>query len=416
MALAAPVMDLIRNFILRVTTLALVGLVSLTVKGATVEEQQKLAAANNGFAFRLLKEISRCEPGKNIFISPYSAATVLQMVCNGAEGQTRREMQRVLGTTGFSQDALNAVCRECQNSLDNQGTNVLLAVANSIWYRHSIAVKPEFMSRNQQFFSATVQGLNFDDPRSVEIINGWASEKTQGKISKVADGIIDPMTQLFLANAVCFKGKWLEPFKAKETRDRPFQLNQGRQVKVPMMEQMRTFTYRKGTGYQAVRLAYEGWQLGLYIFLPDPKSSPENLLGTMSGETWQKVTEPGFGEREGTVALPKFKLEYGVELKKPLMAMGMIAAFGKADLSRISDDPLFVSAVRQRAFVEVNEEGTEAAAVTAATVNSYGIVTDPPKPFQMIVDRPFFFLIHDTVTHTILFMGVVYDPGASSRG
>jgi serpin B len=150
----------------------------------------------------------------------------------------------------------------------------------------------------------------------------------------------------------------------------------------------------------------------MYVFLPDPGSSPEKLIGIMNGDTWQRVTEPGFERREGTVVLPRFKVEYGVELKEPLKALGMRAAFGKADFSGISDGTPFISAVRQRTFVEVNEEGTEAAAVTMAPTE-LSMPMNPPKPFQMIVDRPFLFLIEDQATRTILFMGVVYDPGTA---
>lgn len=401
------------NLIAPLTIIAAIVAMPVGVRCAPSEAQQKLAAANNGFAFRLLKEISKEQPGKNIFISPYSAATVLQMVENGAEGQTKQEMQRVLGTTGFSEEVLNAANRDCQRSINNQGTNVVLTTANSIWYRKGIAIKPGFMACNQQFFNATVQDVDFDDPRSVQVIDSWASEKTQGRIKGIADGMINPATELFLANAVYFKGKWLEPFEAKNTKERPFYFRQGRQGKVPMMEQTRTFTYRKGTGYQAVRLPYEGWRLALYLFLPDPNSNPEKLLEIMTGDAWQRVTEPGFSEREGTVVFPKFKIEYGVELKRPLMALGMASCFGKADFSRISDNPLFISAVRQKAFVEVNEEGTEAAAVTGVAMEKLDIATEPPKPFRMIVDRPFLFLIHDAETKMILFIGIIQDPAAS---
>jgi serpin B len=151
----------------------------------------------------------------------------------------------------------------------------------------------------------------------------------------------------------------------------------------------------------------------MYVFLPDADSSPDKLIRIMTGDTWQRVTEPGFNKREGTVVLPRFKLEYGVELTRPLKALGMRAAFGKADFSGIADLDLFISAVRQQAFVQVNEEGTEAAAVTAMA-QSNGIEMKPPKPFQMIMDRPFLFLIEDQQTKTVLLMGVVYDPGASS--
>ena len=392
---------------------AVLCLLGFGLHAASPVDQQKLASANIGFAFKLLKQLAKDQPGNNIFISPYSASTVLQMACNGAGGQTKTDMQQVLGTTGLAAEALNAANKECDRAINSQGTNVVLTAANAIWYRKGTPVKPAFISCNQQYFGATVDALDFDDPRSIGIMNAWASEKTHGKINGIADGLINPLTELVLANAVYFKGKWEEPFEVKNTKDRVFHLRAGRQKKVPMMEQTRKFSYRRGSGYQAVRLPYQGWALGMYVFLPDAGSSPEKLIGIMNGDTWQRVTQPGFSEREGTVVLPRFKLEYGVELKGPLKALGMRAAFGKADFSGISDRDLFVSAVRQRTFVEVNEEGTEATAVTMLNIQSTGPSTRP-KPFEMIVDRPFLFLIEDQQTRTILFMGMVYDPGASS--
>lgn len=375
-------------------------------------DQQKLASANAGFAFKLLKELTKEQPGTNIFISPFSASSALQMVCNGAAGQTKVEMAQVLETTGFQQDGLNEANRVVDKSLNGGNTNVILTTANAIWYRKGTPVKPEFIACNQQFFGATVDALNFDDPHSIDIMNAWAKEKTYGRINGIANGPIDPLTELFLANAVYFKGKWDVPFEIKNTKDRAFHLRGGRQKKVPMMEQARQFMYRQGTGYQAVRLPYQGWNLAMYVFLPNANSSPEKLLGILNGDKWQRVTEPGFSEREGTVVLPRFKIECGVELKQPLKALGMRAAFAKADFSGISAVPLFVSAIRQQTFVEVNEEGTEAVAVTEMTIAA-GIEMNPPKPFEMIVDRPFLFLIVDEQTGTILFIGVVFNPGAA---
>jgi serine protease inhibitor len=386
-------------------------LIGLHHAAASPADQQKLASANNGFAFKLLKQLAQDQPGTNIFISPSSASTVLQMVCNGAGGQTKVEMQQVLGTTGLQPDALNQANSDFDDSLNKVNTNVVLTTANAIWYRQGTPVKPAFIACNQQFFGATVDALDFNDPRSIDVMNTWASEKTHGRIKRIADGMINPLTDLLLANAVYFKGKWEVPFEMKSTKDRVFHLRGGGQKKLPMMEQARKFTYRRGTGYQAVRLPYQGWNLAMYVFLPDPGSSPEKLLGIMNGDTWERVTEPGFSERQGTVVLPRFKLEYGVELKQPLKALGMKAAFAtNADFSGISSQPLHVEAVRQRTFVEVNEEGTEAAAVTAVALKSMGIEMNPPKPFEMIVDRPFLFLIEDKQTKTILFMGVMFDP------
>jgi serpin B len=385
-------------------------LLGFGLHAASPVDQQKLASANIGFAFRLLRQLAKDQPGTNIFISPSSASTVLQMACNGAGGQTKTEMQQVLGTTGLAAEALNAANKECDRAINSQGTNIVLTAANAIWYRKGTPIKPAFISCNQQFFGATVDALDFDDLRSVGIMNAWASEKTRGKINGIADGLINPLTELVLANAVYFKGRWVVPFDVQSTKDRVFHLSAGRQKKAPMMEQTRKFSYRRGSGYQAVRLPYQGWTLAMYVFLPDVGSSPEKLIGIMNGDAWQRVTEPGFRDREGTVVLPKFKLEYGMELKEPLKALGMRAAFDKADFSGISDRGQFVSAVRQKAFVELNEEGTEAAAATVAATE-LGIDMNPPKPFQMIVDRPFLFLIEDRQTSMILFMGVVYDPG-----
>jgi len=384
------------------------------VHGASPADQQTLASADIGFAFKLLKQIARAQPGGNVCISPYSASSVVQMASTGAGGQTKLEMAQVLGTTGMAPDALLAGIRDVSRSLNSGSTSVVLAAANALWYRQGTPMKPEFVARSQEFFGATVDALDFNDPRSVAIVNAWAKEKTRGRIPAIADGLIDPATDLFLANAVYFKGKWEVPFEMKLTKDRVFHLRRGRERKLPMMEQTRRFAYRRGTGYQAVRLPYQGWSVAMYVFLPDDGSSPEKLLSILSGDTWQRVTEPGFNERQGTVVLPRLKLEYRVELKEPLHALGMKAAFGKADFSGMSTRPLFISAVRQRTFVEVNEEGTEAAAVTGMPVPSMAIAMNPPKPFQMIVDRPFLFLIEDKQTRTILFMGVVFNPGGSS--
>jgi serpin B len=371
------------------------------------------AAANAAFAFKLLHQLAQDQPRANILISPFGASTVLQMACNGAGGQTKTEIQQVLGTGNLQPADLARANKQLTQSLNAPGTNVVLSIANAIWCRAGTRIKPDFLAANQQSFDATIAALDFNDPRSVQTMNAWVAQKTHGKINAIADGMIRPLTELFLANAVYFKGKWLEPFDPKTTRERPFHLSGSAQKKLPMMEQSRKFTYRRGTGYQAVRLEYQGCSLAMYLFLPDPDSSPQKFLSIMTGDKWQRVARPGFAERQGMVVLPKFRARYSVELNQPLIAMGMRAAFGKADFSGISDDPLFISAVRQRAFVEVNEEGTEAAAVTGLAMELSAPEPNPPKPFEMILDRPFLFLIEDSNSAAILFMGVIFDPPAA---
>jgi len=372
---------------------------------------QPLATSYNGFAFKLLNQLVKEQPSTNISISPYSVATALQVVENGAAGKTKTEMQQILGTNGLLSADVNAANKEIAQSLMNGNANVTLIIANAIWYRSGVPVKPAFIAATKQFYDAEVSALNFADPHSVDVINEWASDKTQGKIRRMADGMIDPTdTRLFLADAVYFKGKWTSPFAVKETKNRPFYLRGGGQKMIPMMTQTRTLAYRQGSGYQAVRLPYVGENLAMYVFLPDSGSSPENILGTLSGDTWQRDIKPGFRSTEGTIVLPKFMIEYSVELKRPLQSLGMKAAFdpSTADLSGIGAG-LFISAARQKTFVEVNEEGTEAAAVTGVGV-SLTALKRPATPFQMIVDRPFLFMIEDRRTRTVLFVGVLLDP------
>ena len=389
----------------------LVGLIGFSAFAQ--QDTEKLAAANNGFAFDLLKQIAKEQPDKNIFISPYSVSTALQMAGNGAAGQTKMEMEQVLDTSGISTAALNEAGKVAAGLLDSKDTNLVLTTANALWYRQGAAVKPGFIEANQKFFQSTVKPLDFGDSRAAEAeINQWASDQTHGRINGIADGMITPYTDLILANAIYFKGKWEDPFDMKLTKERPFHPAAGAEKNLPMMEMSKTFTYRKGSGYQAVRLPYMGGDLAMYVFLPDPGSSPAKLLQIMNGDKWRRVTMPGFSEHDGFVALPKFKMENTLELNHPLEALGMKTAFDdkKADFSGMFSDRHHISEVRQKAFVEVSEEGTEAAAVTAIAVQSEGMIMNPSKPFEMIVDRPFLFAIVDARSEMILFMGVIFDP------
>src|ERR1017187_8817632 len=380
---------------------------------AAESDLSKLAAANNTFAFKLLKQLTTEQPAASIFVSPYSAATALQMAANGAGGQTKTEMQQVLETTGIPADALNAASKAAGDLLNPKDTNVILTTANALWYRQSAQIKSSFVEANQKFFSSTVKALDFGNVPAAEAeINQWASDQTHGRITGIANGMIDPIyTDLVLANAIYFKGKWLDPFDAKLTKERPFHPASGVAKNLPMMEMSKKFTYRKGSGYQAVRLPYMGYDLAMYVFLPDPGSSPAKLLQILNGDTWRRVTMPGFSGHDGQMVLPKFKLENTFEMNKPLVALGMKSAFNqtKADFSRMFSDLHYISEVRQKAFVEVSEEGTEAAAVTAMQIESMGIEMNPPPPFEMIVDRPFLFAIVVARSEMILFMGVVND-------
>lgn len=393
---------------------ALVLFAGLHQAAASLTDQQKLAAANNGFAFKLLKQLVKDQPVTNIFISPYGASTILQMVGNGAVGQTKTEMQRVLGIAGLPDAVVNEANKQIGQSLNSQNTNVILNIANGIWYGISGPPKPEFIACNQQFYGFSLEPFTLGDLKAADI-NKWASEKTHGRITHIADGLmrVDTPT-LFLANVVYFNGKWADQFEVKNTKDQPFHLRGGGQKSIPIMAKTKTFAYLQETNYQAVRLPYQGENLAMYVFLPVTNSSPEKLLNNMDGDNWQKIIKPGFSDKQGTLMLPKFKLKYGVGLNQPLHTMGMKLAFENkgGDFSGIYSNTNYrhheINDLIQETFVEVNEEGTEA---TAMTIAFFADAVE--TPFRMIVDRPFLFLIEDKPTGTILFMGVLFDPATN---
>ncbi len=372
----------------------------------------KLAAANTGFAFDLLKQITDAKPDANVFISPFSVSTVLQMVANGAAGDTRAEMQQVLKTAGLPPEALGPACQDLNRSLQAQ-TNVTLNLANAIWFQEGIRLKPGFVATNSRFFRAELAPVDFKKPESAKTINDWADDSTHGKIKEVVRWPFDPLTRLILANAIYFKGKWDRPFDKGATKSHAFHLSSGAEKQTPMMWQRGHFNYLEGDGFQAVRLPYAGGRLQMYLFLPGTDSRPAKLLAGLDSDKWRDKILPGFSDREGTLALPRFRLEYDVLLNEALKALGIRHAFEDADFSAMAYERLFVSQVKQKSFVEVNEEGTEAAAVTTVAVRASAIMR-PIKPFEMIVDRPFFFVIGDSQTQSVLFMGLMYDPAGTT--
>ena len=213
---------------------------SLPALADSAEDQAKLAAANTGFAFDLFQQIVQEQPDANIFISPFSVSTVLQMIDNGAVGATKQEMEQVLHTDGLPADALNAACDGLNQSLNSQ-TNVILELANAIWYQQGIPLKPGFVSVNKEFFQAELGAVDFDSPQSAQTINDWADQSTHGKIQDIVRWPFAPATRVVLANAIYFKGKWERPFDQQDTRPHAFHLAGGGEKQVPTMWQHGAF-------------------------------------------------------------------------------------------------------------------------------------------------------------------------------
>ena len=399
-----------KNMLRGLSITAAAGVIALAAMVASAQESGALPDADNGFGLDLLRQVASGQPGQNIFISPFSAATALQMVANGAAGETKMEMQQVLHTTGIAPPALNADCKALNESLNSQ-KDVILDLANGIWYQNNFHLKPAFVSDNRKFFDAELAAVDFLSPASAKTINDWADKQTRGKIQGVVSYPFPPATKVVLANAIYFKGKWEEQFEKNLTLPRNFHFPDGSVRQVPMMSKRHSFSYEEGDGFQAVEMPYVGDRLEMILFLPATGTSPQQLLEKFKGETWRDKILPGFSLYEGFLAFPKFRMDYDVTLNDPLKALGMPRAFsGNADFSAMADRPVCISEVKQKSYVAVDEEGTEAAAVTTVTVTALAMPMRPARNFTMIVDRPFFFVISDRRTQTILFMGIVNDP------
>jgi serpin B len=380
-------------------------------QSGTNNDQQQLASANCGFGFRLLKELSREQPHANLFISPYSISSVLQMLSAGARGKTQEELQQVLGTENLSPSKMNVAYRSLQESIASTQTNAILKIANALWYRQGAQLNDAFASVNGQYYQATLKALDFSRPQSAKVMNAWADQNTSGKIKTVIEPPLPPDTAIIIANAIYFKGTWLDQFDPKQTRPRAFHTVGSGEKQLPMMQQTREFMYQQGAAFQSIQLPYAGKRLQMQVVLPATNSSLEQLLGQLDARLWQSTIGSGFQNTHGTLVLPRFKLRFGSDLKSSLVALGLKDAWsGRADFSGISTNPLFLSQVKHQSFVEVNEEGTEAAAVTTGAVALASFRNEPP-PFQMIVDRPFLIVISDRITGSILFVGAIFDPG-----
>jgi serine protease inhibitor len=373
-------------------------------------DQEKLVAANTAFAFDLMHQVAKAEPDANVFISPYSVSSALQMTAVGAAGETRIEMQRVLGTDGLAEGSLNAAFKDLDRQFNGR-EEVTLNLANGVWFQEGFHLKPAFVDINQKFYHAGLASVNFASPDSAQAINAWADHQTKGRIKDVVQFPFPPRTCLVLANAIYFKGTWVAPFKKNLTWPRDFHLAGGQARQTPMMAQEGSFMYQENRDFQAVKLPYKGG-LQMELYLPQPGSTPQKLVERFAAKaTTREAVQNEFAWREGSVTLPKFKIEYQINLNDPLQAMGMHKAFdGDADFSGAADQPLFIREVKQKSYVEVNEEGTEAAAVTTVTAAHSIARMPPPNRFTMILDRPFFFVISDINTGSILFTGIINNP------
>lgn len=380
----------------------------------------RVVAAHNRFGMHLFKSLLG-EGGatpNNVFISPTSIALALGMVYNGAEGETAAAMREVMQLGELSRSEVNAASLALWEALDRplptkpEAPGVQIDIANSIWHRIDASLNETFLQENAHYFRALIEGLAFEAPESVGTINNWVSDATQGLIPTVVDRL-DPDLLLLLINAVYFKGDWTTPFNPSQTVETPFHLAAGGVRTVPMMYRTGTIEYYEQEGTQAIRLPYGAdGELAMYVFLPRVGADFGTWARGFAYESLEHTFER-FAPRFGEVQMPRIDLAYKVKLNDTLHALGMSVAFhpGQADFSRmrLNDEVrnLYLGDVIHQSVLKVDEEGTEAAAVTSIEVR---VTSLPVYDFRFKADRPFLIVIRDDVTEALLFVGAVTEP------
>ncbi|MFH7030719.1 MAG: serpin family protein [Heteroscytonema crispum UTEX LB 1556] len=379
-----------------------------TLSKKSVTPDTKVVDANTKFGFKLFSEIRKTDSEKkNIFVSPSSVAIALAMTYNGASGSTQQAMAKALELQELSLSEINSSNAALKELLENPDPKVQLTIANSLWANKNVTFQSEFLQKNRDYYKAKVTNLDFRDTKTLGTINNWVKENTRGKINKIVEKI-DPDQMLILINAIYFKGNWTNQFDKSQTAQYPFYLTSGTQKQHPMMSQKGDYKYYENEQFQAASLPYgKDGKIGFYVFLPKQNSSLQAFYQNLNAENWEKWMAQ-FNKRQGFIRLPRFQMDYDITLNNALTALGMGEAFSdKANFSAMGKN-FKISEVKHKTFVEVNEEGTEAAAAT-----SVGIVTlSAPvnEPFRMIVDRPFFCAIRDNRTGSLLFMGSIVEP------
>ncbi len=378
-----------------------------------VEDLRELVAGNTEFSFDLLHALA--SGNGELFFSPYSITQALAMTYIGARDDTASQMADVLHFTLPPEQlhpAFNRLDHDLRSAGQNSDEPFVLHLANAIWAQTGFDLKPEFLDTLALYYGAGVYLADFEGAPGVatDTINAWVSEQTENRINELLNpGDINEDVRLVLTNAIYFKAAWQHKFLETGTRDEEFYLEDGGIVQVKMMRQQNHFSYVMGDGVQAVEMPYDGGDLSMVVVLPDPGLFDE-VSATLDGSGFRGLLS-GMENQDVHLELPRFTYESRFELRIALEGLGMIDAFvsGQADFSGISDQAsLFIMKVIHKAFVLVNETGTEAAAATAVVMGSDA--SAPPTPVEFIVDRPFIFAIRDRTTGTILFLGRVEDP------
>jgi serine protease inhibitor len=370
------------------------------------ELEKAVVEKNNLFAFNVLKKINDQSLNKNVFISPLSLYLALGMAYNGADGTTKQAMASVLELGRMPDQQFNESIKAVTELLLTLDPNVIIKIANSIWIKEGFPVEPLFINTNAEYFNSSVTNLDFNNPNSVSVINNWVAANTAGYIKKIIE-VIPPQMVMYLLNAVYFEAKWRYPFNKDDTYNGEFELADGSTKICRMMKQQNMFHFYSDENFSAVDIPYGNSGFSMTLLLPAENIDIETAINLLSNNEWSDIIY-GMRNSEIFVSIPKFKFEYEVDdLIEALTQLGMGICFDPyfADFRNINKDGgLYIDEAKHKTYIEVDEEGTKAAAVTSI---GFGYTSMPPS---IIFNRPFFFAIRENKSQTILFMGKIMDP------
>lgn len=372
------------------------------------DDYKEITTPNNELAFKLLKEVGKDEHG-NAFISPTSLLMALSMVYNGSDGETKKEIAETLQASGIEVSDLNKANASLLAMLKKNTEKITVDIANSIWINDEFQFHQEFEKNVSDFYQAELQAFNSMDGEAAKTINQWVEKATREKIKDIVEDPLNPDLVMILLNAIYFNGEWTYEFDKQLTENREFFLADGTTTNIPFMNRRENFLYMENDDFQAVSLPYGDGEMSMKVFLPKVGKSLTDFENSLTNEKWQDWTGQ-FAQQEGIVNMPKFKMEYEIELNSVLQKLGMPTAFTEeAEFPRLiqEDESLMIDKVKQKTFIDVHEKGTEAAAVTSVEVK---LTSAPMDEFYMDIHRPFFFVISDDEAEAILFMGSVSNP------
>lgn len=375
------------------------------------EKTASLVKSENKFGLELFKHVYASETEKeNIMISPMSIGLALAMTYNGANGETKTAMEKTLNLYGLTSEEINESYYSLISSLKSLDEKVLIEIANAIFHHNKFYIEEDFISANEYYYNALVAPLDFgNQQQSLQTINGWVKEKTHEKIESILDGI-EPDQMMFLLNAIYFKGIWQKEFNEESTKQLPFTTAKGETLQVETMQKKDIVPYTSNEIFSAIQLNYGRGNYNMLVFLPNSGHELNDLIENLNEKNWDTWINSFDSNRNVGISLPSFRYKYEIKLNDVLTEMGMRIAFtGDADFSGINPlEKLLIDFVKHKSFIEVNEEGTEAAAVTVVGMRLVSIGDDDAIPF--IVDKPFLYAITEKSTGAVVFMGTVKNP------